>query len=134
MPGQYYVNAPLAIAPYGVLTGPARVSLNLLTGTNLPARLPRITADSSFSGNALVQIQSQAPGGWSVPAAGHSLKGLFLDGSALSSGSVNGILFTGPVYDTTSKTCSSISSMTASTRPDTPKAASLPPTRTGRDR
>ena len=68
------------------------MSLNLLTGTSLPARLPRITADSSFSGNALVQIKSQAPGGWSVPAAGHSLKGLFLDGSALSSGSVNGIL------------------------------------------
>jgi hypothetical protein len=99
MPGQYYVNTPVNIPPYGVLCGPLGVTLNSFSGSNFPSSLPRITAVPGFSGAGLIQIQSQTPGGWSVPSAGQTVRGVFLDGSGLT-GTQSGIAINGPVYDT----------------------------------
>lgn len=100
--GNYLISSPVNIPPYVTLQGEVSVSLPLIVSGAFPNVSRLIMSASWAPGSAagIVQFQSQTPGGWSVPASASGLRSVAIDGSLNASTNANGILFTGPVYDT----------------------------------
>lgn len=94
----YRTSAPLSVPPGVTLRGSTYDVLQLTGGSGEVPCYPRIKPLASFSGNGVIQFLSMTPGGYSAESAQQRMFDVFLDCSALSGSTINGIYFNGPVY------------------------------------
>lgn len=94
----YRTNAPLTIPPAVTLRGSTYDTLQLTGGSGEVPAYPRIKPLASFSGNGVIEMLSMTPGGYSAESAQQRVYDLFVDCTALSGSTINGVYFQGPVY------------------------------------